>query len=81
MLATYSNFLKDFETTFPNGPRADIIDVENFIKKYKLLIERTTNTFIEDLNMFECVDFGKRIQMCFYASQIAKSKIINFIEE
>ena len=81
MLGTYSEFLKDFDTTFPNGPIADIINVEKFIKKYKTLIERTTNTFIEDLSMFECVDFRKRMQICFDASQIAKSKIINLIEE
>ena len=55
MLGTYSEFLKDFDTTFPNGPCADVIDVERFINKYKILIERTTNTVIEELNMFNCV--------------------------
>lgn len=77
MLGTYSEFLKDFDTTFPNGPCADIIDVEKFVNKYKILIERTTNTIIEELNMFNCVDFKRRMQKCFDACEVTKHRILS----
>lgn len=77
MLSTYSEFLKDFDTTFPNGPCADVIDVEKFVSKYKILIERTTNTIIEELNMFNCVDFKRRMQKCFYACEVTKYRILS----
>ena len=55
----------DFETTFKLDAKgrvnADIIEVERFAQKYKILIERVTNQFVEPLDMFNCVDFRRRI--------------------
>jgi hypothetical protein len=73
MLATYSNFLNDFDSTFPTG---DVIKVEKFVDKYKTLIERTTNTIIEEVDMFKCIDFKRRMMKCYEACEVTKNIIL-----
>lgn len=69
------NFLSDFNNAFPVG-RADIIAVEQFLQKYKHLIERCTDLTIPELDPFHCVDFKRRIQTCKTICQVAKEYII-----
>lgn len=73
MLDTYSNFLKEFDATFPHG---DIIEVEKFVSKYRTLIERTTNTIIEEVDMFKCIDFKRRMIKCHEACEVTKNRIL-----
>ena len=70
------NFLSDFTTAFPDEGRADIIAVEQFLQKYKHLIERCTDLTIPELDPYKCVDFKRRIQTCKTICQVAKEYII-----
>ena len=72
----YNDFITDFDTTFQHGSKQDIITVENFLKKYKTLIERRTNIIIEEIDPFSCVDFEKRIKKCYDACVVTKSTIL-----
>lgn len=76
MLATYSNFLNEFDDTFPNG---DVIEVEKFVSKYRTLIERTTNTIIQEVDMFKCLDFRRRMMKCHEACEATKNVILTKI--
>lgn len=62
----HDTFESDFKATFKLDLRgrvkADIINVELFIEKYKILIERCTDIYIEPMNVFHCVDFNRRMQ-------------------
>jgi len=71
-----NNFLSEFTTAFPDKGRADIIAVEQFLQKYKPLIERCTDLTIPELDPFHCVDFKRRIQTCKTICQVAKEYII-----
>ena len=61
-----SEYESDFKTTFKLDSRgrvkADIIKVELFIEKYKILIERCTDIYIEPMNVLHCVDFTRRMR-------------------
>lgn len=69
------SFLSDFTTTFPEGGRADIIAVEQFVEKHRALIERCTGSRIPLLDPYNCVDFKRRVQTCKAISQMAKEYI------
>lgn len=73
-------YIKDFDLTFVNGYIADIIEVEKFIEKYRILIYNVTNTYIEELDMTKCIDFTSRIQICFDASEVTKYRMFTDIE-
>ena len=73
-------YIKDFDLTFVNGYNADIIEVEKFIEKYRILIYNVTNTFIEELDMTKCIDFTSRIQICFDASEVTKYRMLTDIK-
>lgn len=73
-------YIKDFDLTFVNGYNADIIEVEKFIAKYRILIYNVTNTYIEELDMTKCIDFTSRIQICFDASEVTKYRILSITE-
>jgi len=76
MQDTYRNFLNEFDKTFPP---IDVIKVEIFVDKYKTLIERTTNTVIEELDMKKCYDFGHRNEKFHKACKLTKRFILNEI--
>ena len=69
------NFLSDFITTFPEQESADIVAVEQFLEKYKILIERCTDIIIPELDPYKCVDFAHRIKIIKFYSQLAKQHI------
>lgn len=71
-----NDFLSDFTTAFPDNGRADIIAVEQFLQKYKHLIERCTDLTIPELDPYNCVDFKRRVQSCKTICQVAKEYII-----
>ena len=73
-------YIKDFDLTFENGYNSDIIEVEKFIEKYRILIYDVTNTYIEKLDMTKCIDFTSRIQICFDASEVAKYRMLTINE-
>lgn len=75
----YDTFVHDFESTFKvdtkGGIKADIIEAERFLEKYRILIERTTEQFIEPLDMFKCIDFKCRIQKLYKLGRLTSQKI------
>ena len=74
------SYIKDLDKTFANGSNSNIIEVENFIEKYRILIYNVTNTYIEKIDMTKCIDFTTRIQKCFDASEVTKYRILTYIE-
>lgn len=75
-----NSYIKDFDLTFKNEYSADIIEVEKFIEKYRILIYNITNTYIEKLDMTKCIDFTDRIKICFDASEVTKYRMLTEIE-
>tara|TARA_B110000037_G_scaffold186981_1_gene217285 strand:- start:6950 stop:7213 length:264 start_codon:yes stop_codon:yes gene_type:complete len=75
-----NSYIKDFDLTFKNEYNADIIEVEKFIEKYRILIYNITNTYIEKLDMTKCIDFTDRIKICFDASEVTKYRMLTEIE-
>lgn len=58
------SYESDFEATFSHDSfgrvKADIVNVERFVDKYRTLIERVNDVHVEPVNPFKCVDFTRR---------------------
>lgn len=80
---TFDNYVSDFESTFSidtkGRVKADVVEAERFLEKYRILIERSTDQYIEPLNMFKCIDFNRRIEKVYILGNITKGHLLCWV--
>ena len=77
---TFDSYVSDFESTFSidikGRVKADVVEAERFLEKYRILIERSTDQYIEPLDMFKCIDFNRRIEKVYTLGNITKRHLL-----
>ena len=77
---TFDSYVSDFESTFSidikGRVKADVVEAERFLEKYRILIERSTDQYIEPLDMFKCIDFNRRIEKVYTLGNITKRNLL-----
>lgn len=76
----FDNYVSDFESTFSidmkGRVKADVVEAERFLEKYRILIERSTEQYIEPLDMFKCIDFNRRIEKVYTLGKMTKGNLL-----
>ena len=76
----FDNYVSDFESTFSidmkGRVKADVVEAERFLEKYRILIERSTEQYIEPLDMFKCIDFNRRIEKVYTLGKMTKGYLL-----
>lgn len=76
----FDSYVSDFESTFcidtKGRVKADVVEAERFLEKYRILIERSTDQHIEPLDMFKCIDFNRRIEKVYTLGKMTKGNLL-----